>query len=670
MALLAVAFAGLDTVAADSRLKIAAYKNRPVAKVVALLHGMLEQLEKESREDEDIYDKMACWCETNEKEKKKSIQDAEKRTSSLTEKIAELGASSSQMNTELSNLENEVASNQAALDQATAIRMKQLAQFSSEEKELTDSISSLKAASGVLKKHASASFIQMPHSHILGIAAALQHEMQQHSRSLKGVLTHVQRRMVSSFIQAPESTPSSEDIFGVIRNMKGSFESNLKTTQKDEMANQKAYEELKAAKQKEIAAGQYQIESKTQELADTDEKLAHAKLDLEDTQKSLASDQEFLAMLKEKCSMTDNDWELRQKTRQQELGAVSKAIAVLDSDDAKDLFRKTFNPSFFAKRSSKSNSNRRVQASELLSRVANRLHSQQLASLSVELQLDAFVRVKKSIDDLVSQLLKQKADEIKHRDFCINEFNTNQMQTEKKMREKSAAAAKVEDLELTIKDLTTSIDTLKSEIAEMQRQLKQASQDRGTENTEFRTMVADQRQTQRLLQAALSVLRQVYDAKSGASAMMQKQEPPKGFASYKKNSLGSPVIELIQQIMSDSKEEESDAIRSEEGARKAYEALVKNTNAAIKAKSNDIISKSDERSREKSTLVQTKREKESISVALENLSDYNEELHQSCDFVMKNFELRQTARDEEVEALRQAKAILSGAKFTEFLESA
>jgi len=154
MALLAVAFAGLDTVAADSRLKIAAYKNRPVAKVVALLHGMLEQLEKESREDEDIYDKMACWCETNEKEKKKSIQDAEKRTSSLTEKIAELGASSSQMNTELSNLENEVASNQAALDQATAIRMKQLAQFSSEEKELTDSISSLKAASGVLKKHA------------------------------------------------------------------------------------------------------------------------------------------------------------------------------------------------------------------------------------------------------------------------------------------------------------------------------------------------------------------------------------------------------------------------------------------------------------------------------------------------------------------------------------
>jgi len=41
-----------------------------------------------------------------------------------------------------------------------------------------------------------------------------------------------------------------------------------------------------------------------------------------------------------------------------------------------------------------------------------------------------------------------------------------------------------------------------------------------------------------------------------------------------------------------------------------------------------------------------------------------------CDFVVKNFEIRQTARDEEVEALRQAKAILSGAKFEAFLQGA
>jgi len=38
----------------------------------------------------------------------------------------------------------------------------------------------------------------------------------------------------------------------------------------------------------------------------------------------------------------------------------------------------------------------------------------------------------------------------------------------------------------------------------------------------------------------------------------------------------------------------------------------------------------------------------------------NAELHNSCDFVVANFDARQAARTAEIEALRQAKAILSG----------
>ena len=50
----------------------------------------------------------------------------------------------------LVNLEKEVAENQAALDKATAIRQKQLAEFNEEEKDLLESISALKAAVTVL----------------------------------------------------------------------------------------------------------------------------------------------------------------------------------------------------------------------------------------------------------------------------------------------------------------------------------------------------------------------------------------------------------------------------------------------------------------------------------------------------------------------------------------
>merc|ERR1711874_359365 len=94
-----------------------------------------------------------------------------------------------------------------------------------------------------------------------------------------------------------------------------------------------------------------------------------------------------------------------------------------------------------------------------------------LATLAYKVRLDAFTRVKKAIDDMIAQLLKEKEDEIKHKDFCVDELNTNQLQTEKKEREKQDILAKIEDLEQTIKQLTEDINSLKAEIAEMQVQL-------------------------------------------------------------------------------------------------------------------------------------------------------------------------------------------------------
>jgi len=43
------------------------------------------------------------------------------------------------------------------------------------------------------------------------------------------------------------------------------------------------------------------------------------------------------------------------------------------------------------------------------------------------------------------------------------------------------------------------------------------------------------------------------------------------------------------------------------------------------------------------------------------LGKTNADLHGECDYVMKNFMIRQKARADEVEALQQAKSILNGA---------
>merc|ERR1712129_63342 len=432
------------------------------------------------------------------------------------------------------------------------------------------------------------------------------------------------------------------------------------------------YEDLKAAKEAEIAAGQEQIDKKTAELADTDEKNAAAKEDIEDTKKSLSVDEEFLMMLKEKCSMTGKEWEERQKTRQLEMEAVSKALAVLSGDDAHDLFTRTFNPAFLQE--SSQNTMRREQASKLLSEMAKKLNSPRLSTLAYRVRLDAFTRVKKAIDDMVAQLLKEKEDEIKHKDFCVDEFNTNELQTEKKERSKQDLTAKIEDLDSTIDQLTKAIDTLKSEIAEMQVQMKRAGEDREKENKEFQMTVADQRATQKLLTAALNILKGFYAKKAAALVQVQEPagppQPPAGFEAYKKNAAAGGVMGMIQQIINDAKAMEAEVIRSEEDAQKAYEEFVKDTNGSIDAKSKDIVNKSESKAKAEGDRVEAKEDKEAVMLELEQLANYKAELHSSCDFVMKNSEIRQTARDEEIEALKQAKAILSGAKFEAFLQSA
>ncbi len=73
---------------------------------------------------------------------------------------------------------------------------------------------------------------------------------------------------------------------------------------------------------------------------------------------------------------------------------------------------------------------------------------EELAAYNVELH--------KSCDFVLKNFeVRQTArdqDEIKHKDFCTDELNTNVLQTEKKESEKADLIAKTKDLEMRIKD--------------------------------------------------------------------------------------------------------------------------------------------------------------------------------------------------------------------------
>merc|ERR1719265_990886 len=100
----------------------------------------------------------------------------------------------------------EIAANQEALDKATAMRQKELAEFNAEEKDVLQSLGALKSAIVVLSKHNS--FIQVPSETLINIAAMLQWQFHKHGDMLKDIVTPHQRKAVSAFIQqsyAPQS---------------------------------------------------------------------------------------------------------------------------------------------------------------------------------------------------------------------------------------------------------------------------------------------------------------------------------------------------------------------------------------------------------------------------------------------------------------------------------
>merc|ERR1719359_1966754 len=198
--------------------------------------------------------------------------------------------------------------------------------------------------------------------------------------------------------------------------------------------------------------------------------------------------------------------------------------------------------------------------------------------------------------------------------------------------------------------------------------MKRASEDREAENAEFQQTIADQRAAQQILTLALNRMKEVHGFAQVSSKAAAPTDPgaaapppPEDFKEYKQSEGGNGVIGMIQSVIDEAKETEMDAIRSEEDAAAAYEEFMKNANASIKALIKSVADKREKYAQGDARLIRAKAEQSQTLKDLESLNEYKGQLHKSCDFLLKNFDEIQEKRGEEIEALRQATNILSGA---------
>jgi len=306
----------------------------------------------------------------------------------------------------------------------------------------------------------------------------------------------------------------------------------------------------------------------------------------------------------------------------------------------------------------------RERAEKILLKTAKKTGNPKVAMLATRTRLDNFKKVSEDIEGMIADLKKEKEADVKMKDFCIEALHKNEVAIEMKKRDIEQLDAKIAQLAAEIEELAKAIETLTAEVAEMQVQLKRAGEDRELENNDFQAVVADQRSTQQLLEAALSKLKGFYDKafvqSSGRAGQPAGPPPPPGFKKYEKSSGAGGVMGMLEQIVAETKTMEADAIKAETDAQKAYESFVKDTNASIEEKTRDITNKSEEKAAKE--VDKTNAEEDKVAALNEQQQNENEkaDLHKSCDFTLENFDARQTALEQEMEGLREAEAVLHG----------
>merc|ERR1719160_1994157 len=505
--------------------------------------------------------------------------------------------------------------------------------------------------------------------------------------------------------------PVSQEIIGILSQLQDDMEGELDSITKVENDAITQYEGLVSAKEKEIAAATAAIESKTERAGQTAVEIVNLKNDLEDTKEELGADEVFLMELKKSCSSKASEYEERVKARSLELVAIAETIKILNDDDALDLFKKTL-PSPSLLQIANRNKDLRKEALAALKKFKESSPDLSLISMALRGKKVGFEKVLKMIDELVTQLGKEQVDDDSHLKWCTAEFDTSE-DTEKDLKRRiSGLETKISETETGIATLIDELAILKQGIKDTDKAVEEATTQRKDEHKEFVASAAENNAALQLLEVAknrlnkfynpnlyvaptqrpLTAEEKIYVNSGGADPRIAEAEaagPPGGIAgtgvtvfaqtrmrardapppppetvdAYAKKDASGPVA-LIDKLKRDLEMEVAAAERDEAEAQKDYEEFMSDSVAKRTADSKSITEKESQKAGLEADLMGAKDIKKEKSDELYATEEYINQLHGSCDFLMKNFDMRKAARASEVDSLKRAKAVLSGADFS------
>merc|ERR1719159_1392975 len=518
------------------------------------------------------------------------------------------------------------------------------------------------------------------------------------------------RQQLSEFLSEGSSyTPQSGEIIGMLKQMKDTMEANLTEVSNEEESKIKTFKALLKAKLKEIDALTKLIEAKLKRIGEIQVEIVMLKEDLDDCGKSVIDDKKFLADLKKGCATAQEEYEARQKMRGEEMVALADTIKVLNDDDALDLFKKTLPSASLLQVTVQSSEMRRralaiLQEARQTSKHGNRV-ALELVSMALGGKNAQFAEVIKMIDEMVSLLKKEQLEDDSKKEYCGVQIDHLEDSIKDLDHDIKSLEESIEDMKNAIATLTDEVKALEEGIVALDKSVAEATVNRKEENEDFTELMAANTAAAQLLKYAKNRLNKFYNPKlykpppkrelteeeritvnnggtlaptpppagiagTGIAVLAQASKdapppPPESFGAYaKKTEESNGVMAMMDMLVKDLDKEMTVATATEKDAQADYEAFLKES-AEKRAEDTKSVADKEAAIAEFEGLLETDTEakaadEKDLAATLEFIAS----LHAECDWLLKYFDVRKDARASEIDALGQAKAVLSGANYS------
>merc|ERR1719265_793788 len=234
--------------------------------VIKLLQDMLEKSKEDGKSDGELFGKFKCYCDSTNAEKASSIADTTKEIGNLEGKIEELSATSGKLSVEAATLNRKMTDNERARNDATALREKAHEDFVSEEEDMNGAMAQMQVAidtlsdisypeeegdAALLAKASGKTFRGVKlHSH--GASMPLSAKQKSALKAAAIFLKPADQKVVSNFLQVSENAQVSTggEIVGILKQMKDTFEENLRNAQAGEAAAVKQQQRRRQQRQR------------------------------------------------------------------------------------------------------------------------------------------------------------------------------------------------------------------------------------------------------------------------------------------------------------------------------------------------------------------------------------------------------------------------------------